>query len=54
MYFLILPQVNRCAVCEKDYPSRTKLFSHIKAEGHAILKTIGGREAKGRNKGKHK
>lgn len=29
---------NRCAVCQTDFPSRNKLFDHIKASGHVGLK----------------
>ena len=28
----------KCGVCGKDYPTRNKLFDHIKTEGHAITK----------------
>ncbi|KAL1958477.1 hypothetical protein VTO42DRAFT_4341 [Malbranchea cinnamomea] len=28
-----------CAVCHASFPSRTKLFNHIRQEGHAELKT---------------
>jgi len=39
--------VYRCGVCGKDYPSKNKLFGHIKSEGHAQLK-----ESSGKTKGK--
>lgn len=29
---------NRCAVCQSDFPSRNKLFDHIKESGHVGLK----------------
>lgn len=29
-----------CSVCKKEFSSRNKLFDHIKAEGHAIVKTV--------------
>merc|ERR1712228_498214 len=29
---------NRCAVCSETFPSRSKMFQHIKATGHAALK----------------
>merc|ERR1712187_880230 len=28
-----------CAVCGEVFPSRSKLFKHIEATGHAVLKT---------------
>lgn len=28
-----------CAVCKAEFPSKTKLFDHIKREGHAALKS---------------
>lgn len=28
----------KCGVCGAEFPSRSKLFDHIKLEGHAILK----------------
>lgn len=28
-----------CRVCGKHFPSRSKLFAHVKAEGHALLAT---------------
>lgn len=40
----------KCAVCNEVFSSRTQLFQHIKDEGHAALKTEGGK-AKGK-KGK--
>ncbi|CAN0191536.1 unnamed protein product [Scytosiphon promiscuus] len=27
-----------CRVCRRHFPSRSKLFAHVKAEGHALLK----------------
>ncbi|XP_053634593.2 dnaJ homolog subfamily C member 21 [Cherax quadricarinatus] len=45
-------QVNKCTICGNMYPSKNKLFSHIKAEGHAALKTLG-KEVKGKNKAKN-
>ncbi|CAJ1392669.1 unnamed protein product [Effrenium voratum] len=29
---------NVCGVCKEDFPSRSALFKHIKATGHAMLK----------------
>jgi DnaJ homolog subfamily A member 5 len=37
-----------CSVCKLEFESRNKLFEHIKAEGHAIVKTV--IEKKGKNK----
>jgi DnaJ family protein A protein 5 len=37
-----------CSVCKLEFESRNKLFEHIKAEGHAIVKTVV--EKKGNNK----
>jgi hypothetical protein len=28
----------KCNICKQGFPSRTKLFDHIKATGHASLK----------------
>jgi len=27
----------RCEVCRAEFPSRSKLFDHLKAEGHAKI-----------------
>ncbi len=40
----------QCAVCKADFPSKTKLFAHIKDKNHAALKT----EIKGSKGGKGK
>jgi DnaJ family protein A protein 5 len=40
----------QCAVCKADFPSKTKLFAHIKEKNHAALKT----EIKGSKGGKGK
>ncbi|CAE8668599.1 unnamed protein product, partial [Polarella glacialis] len=32
------PEGSVCGVCKKDFESRSKLFQHIKATGHALLK----------------
>mmetsp|Transcript_70145 Transcript_70145/g.227018 ORF Transcript_70145/g.227018 Transcript_70145/m.227018 type:complete len:625 (-) Transcript_70145:87-1961(-) len=48
-----LGESSRCAVCGESFASRTKLFNHIKASGHAALKpvpTSEGTGAKGRKK----
>merc|ERR1712014_188152 len=29
---------NRCAVCKETFPSRSKMFQHIKTTGHAASK----------------
>ncbi|XP_071526074.1 dnaJ homolog subfamily C member 21 isoform X2 [Panulirus ornatus] len=44
-------KVNTCVVCGNTYPSKNKLFIHIKAEGHAALKTVT-KEVKGKVKAK--
>ncbi|SMY28889.1 unnamed protein product [Zymoseptoria tritici ST99CH_1A5] len=43
-----------CEVCREYFPSRTQLFKHVEAEGHAALKSVvgGGGGAKGKKKGK--
>ncbi|KAK3856240.1 hypothetical protein Pcinc_037423 [Petrolisthes cinctipes] len=41
-------KTNLCTVCGKVYPSKNKLFSHIKAEGHASLKTASGKCPRGK------
>lgn len=30
-----------CGVCGQDFPTRNKLFAHIKKTGHAMVKTVG-------------
>ncbi|KAK7077946.1 hypothetical protein SK128_007767 [Halocaridina rubra] len=30
----------KCTVCGQDFPSKNKLFNHIKTEGHAALKNV--------------
>lgn len=46
----------KCAVCEAGYPSKTRLFQHIKDNGHAapvsLAKGSGGGGGKGKKKGK--
>lgn len=44
-------QEARCSVCQADFPSRSKLFQHITATGHAALKEV---EAGGSRRGKKK
>lgn len=44
-----------CAVCQAEFPSKTKLFNHIKDKGHAapvrnISSSIGGKSSKSRKK----
>lgn len=40
-----------CEVCKESFPSRTKLFQHVKDKNHAALKsTVGGKGKKGRGK----
>ncbi|VDN12550.1 unnamed protein product [Dibothriocephalus latus] len=29
-----------CKVCSEEFPSKNKLFAHIKESGHAVLKTV--------------
>lgn len=43
---------SRCAVCGDSFPSRSKLFQHIKASGHAALKPAPGAEAAAKGKKK--
>lgn len=43
--------VNKCTVCGSIYSSKNKLFTHIKAEGHAAFKTPG-KEVKGKIRAK--
>ncbi|KAI5307900.1 hypothetical protein KEM55_007104, partial [Ascosphaera atra] len=40
----------RCNVCSEQFPSNTKLFNHIREEGHAELKPVS--SGKGAKKGK--
>lgn len=42
-------ETSQCTVCGGVFPSKNKLFQHIKKEGHAALKTMG-KEAKGAGK----
>mmetsp|Transcript_492 Transcript_492/g.1242 ORF Transcript_492/g.1242 Transcript_492/m.1242 type:complete len:559 (+) Transcript_492:108-1784(+) len=44
----------KCQVCGQDFPSRSKLFQHIKATGHATLKNMPVAEATSGKKGKKK
>mmetsp|Transcript_89982 Transcript_89982/g.160161 ORF Transcript_89982/g.160161 Transcript_89982/m.160161 type:complete len:565 (+) Transcript_89982:64-1758(+) len=44
------PEGNTCGVCKEEFPSRSALFKHIKATGHAMLKPIEPETAKGRKK----
>lgn len=40
-----------CEVCKESFTSRTKLFQHVKDQGHAALKSaVGGKGKKGRGK----
>ena len=41
----------KCETCNKDFPTRNKLFNHIKVEGHEILK---GNAKRKKNKGREK
>ncbi len=44
-----------CNVCGDSFPSRTKLFDHVKAEGHALAEPQagkGGKKASGKRKGR--
>ena len=45
------PVASECKVCGLDFESRSKLFKHIEATGHAILKD-GNPNQKGKKKGK--
>jgi DnaJ family protein A protein 5 len=33
-----VPVESSCMICKETFPSRSKLFEHIKATGHAALK----------------
>lgn len=44
----------RCAVCGEDFSSRSKLFQHIKATGHAVLKPVAGGPLEAAGSGKKK
>jgi len=49
------PVAATCAVCGEEFSSRTKMFQHIKATGHAALKEVPGQQgAAGGSKGKKK
>ncbi|KJY00340.1 DnaJ-domain-containing protein [Zymoseptoria brevis] len=45
---------HNCEVCREYFPSRTQLFKHVEAEGHAALKSVvgGGGGGKGKKKGR--
>jgi len=45
-----IPEGNTCGVCKEDFPSRSALFKHIKATGHAMLKPAPEEAVKGRKK----
>jgi len=45
-----IPEGNTCGVCKEDFPSRSTLFKHIKATGHAMLKPAPEEAVKGRKK----
>merc|ERR1712087_939680 len=47
-------KVKSCSICGESFPSRTKLFDHIKKEGHAQLKSQNSAtsSAKSKKKGK--
>ena len=40
-----------CTVCGREFPSRNKLFQHIKDSGHAIAMTTGSQAGKKTGKG---
>lgn len=40
-----VPDDNTCGVCKEEFPSRSSLFKHIKASGHAMLKPAPAEEA---------
>ena len=44
---------SKCNVCSEVFPSRTKLFDHIRAQGHALKveQTVGNEKAKKKKKG---
>jgi len=45
-------ETHRCAVCGELFPSRSKLFQHIKATGHAALKEVSAAELPGKGRKK--
>ncbi|CAL4157172.1 unnamed protein product, partial [Meganyctiphanes norvegica] len=45
-------KTSTCSVCKQEFPSRTRMFSHIKATGHAALKSDYSMAAAGGKKGK--
>uniref|UniRef100_A0AAF5D6B5 J domain-containing protein n=1 Tax=Strongyloides stercoralis TaxID=6248 RepID=A0AAF5D6B5_STRER len=46
------PIPSSCSICNQIFESRTKLFNHIRTEGHAQLKTIDIQTEKKKSKGK--
>lgn len=47
-------QVAFCEKCKEGFPSRTKLFAHIKATGHASIKVVHEAAAQNANQKKGK
>uniref|UniRef100_A0AC35F8Z0 Uncharacterized protein n=1 Tax=Panagrolaimus sp. PS1159 TaxID=55785 RepID=A0AC35F8Z0_9BILA len=47
-----VPVPSECKVCGLDFESRSKLFKHIEATGHALLKTENPNQKAGKKKGK--
>jgi DnaJ family protein A protein 5 len=45
---------HKCTICTARFSSKTKLFAHIRAEGHAALKTVVADDAAAPPKGKGK
>ncbi|KAF8339696.1 DnaJ domain-containing protein [Cantharellus anzutake] len=43
------PDIEHCNVCGEDFPSRTKLFSHINQTGHALAKAYAQKPIPGKN-----
>jgi len=46
--------IERCNVCDEEFPSRTKLFTHINQTGHALAKEFGTKPISEKNNPRHK
>ena len=42
----------RCGICGGEFPSRSKLFEHIKSSGHAMLKDAPSQQTQQNTQGK--
>ncbi|EIN04978.1 hypothetical protein PUNSTDRAFT_138163 [Punctularia strigosozonata HHB-11173 SS5] len=43
-------QAVKCNVCREEFPSKTKLFAHVRETGHAAAAPLNGRSQKGKSK----